>query len=196
MSDPYTLLGVPSSASLKEIKRAYLALAKKYHPDVNNGDDNSSSSSSSLSRFKEISAAYDVLKDPEKRRQLDSDLRNNNKYPRGFNQHGAARTKYDPYEEWQAQENAWNRERGGADARRRRAARTYAKTSTARYENAGRVLKEAWVASPHVTKYDAAFLAGVFAVSGVAAISMRWMWPTAATAEGAKANGSSNRSSA
>ena len=60
--DYYKVLGVVSTASDKEITRAYRKLAKEYHPDANPGSEE---------RFKEISAAYDVLGDAEKRKEYD-----------------------------------------------------------------------------------------------------------------------------
>jgi molecular chaperone DnaJ len=63
--DLYSVLGVDKKASPDEIKKAYRKLARQYHPDRNNGD------SKSEERFKEISAAYDVLGDPDKRKQYD-----------------------------------------------------------------------------------------------------------------------------
>ncbi len=60
--DYYQVLGVPSSAPHKEIAKAYRALAKKYHPDANPGSED---------RFKEISAAYDVVGDEAKRKEYD-----------------------------------------------------------------------------------------------------------------------------
>ena len=60
--DYYKTLGVPSTASAKEITSAYRKLAKKHHPDTNPGNDET---------FKEISAAYDVLGDTDKRKEYD-----------------------------------------------------------------------------------------------------------------------------
>jgi len=63
--DYYATLGVPKSASEKEITRAYRKLAKQDHPDANPGD------TAAEERFKEASAAYDVLGDAEKRKEYD-----------------------------------------------------------------------------------------------------------------------------
>ncbi|HEU5305024.1 MAG TPA: molecular chaperone DnaJ [Gemmatimonadales bacterium] len=64
MSDFYALLGVARSASEVEIKKAYRKLAMEYHPDRN-------SSPGAEARFKEITEAYEVLRDPEKRAAYD-----------------------------------------------------------------------------------------------------------------------------
>ena len=63
--DYYEVLGVDKNADDAALKKAYRALAKKYHPDVNPGD------TEAEKKFKEASEAYAILSDPEKRRQYD-----------------------------------------------------------------------------------------------------------------------------
>lgn len=63
--DYYQVLGVPASADAKELTRAYRKLARENHPDANPGD------AAAEERFKEISAAYDVVGDAEKRKEYD-----------------------------------------------------------------------------------------------------------------------------
>jgi molecular chaperone DnaJ len=63
--DYYALLGVSRGADEKEIKSAYRKLARKYHPDVNPGD------KAAEAKFKEVSEAYEVLSDPQKRKLYD-----------------------------------------------------------------------------------------------------------------------------
>lgn len=63
--DYYEVLGIGKNADDAEIKKAYRALAKKYHPDVNPGN------AEAETKFKEASEAYAILSDPDKRRQYD-----------------------------------------------------------------------------------------------------------------------------
>src|SRR5207247_109176 len=63
--DYYSTLGVAKTATEKDIKQAFRRLARKHHPDVNPGD------KSAETKFKEISEAYEVLGDPEKRKKYD-----------------------------------------------------------------------------------------------------------------------------
>jgi molecular chaperone DnaJ len=62
---PYEVLGVGKGASQEEIKKAYRKLARQYHPDRNPGD------AQAEERFKEVQAAYDLVGDPDKRKQFD-----------------------------------------------------------------------------------------------------------------------------
>ena len=63
--DYYESLGLDKNASDEQIKKAYRKLAKKYHPDANPGD------KTAEAKFKEISEAYAVLSDPQKRATYD-----------------------------------------------------------------------------------------------------------------------------
>ena len=65
MRDPYSVLGVSKSASADEIKKAYRRLAKELHPDLNPGR------ADIEQRFKDVSAAYDLLSDTQRRGQFD-----------------------------------------------------------------------------------------------------------------------------
>ena len=64
--DLYELLGVSRNASEEELRRSYLKLAHKYHPDKTGGDKEAEN------KLKQINAAYDILKNPDKRRQYDA----------------------------------------------------------------------------------------------------------------------------
>src|ERR1044071_6129942 len=88
--DYYELLGVKKSASAEDIRKAYRKLARKYHPDINPGD------KSAEEKFKEISVAYEVLSDADKRKLYDE-----------FGEQGLS-AGFDPekaraYQQWQEQ---------------------------------------------------------------------------------------------
>ena len=66
MRDPYDILGVNKDASADDIRKAYRKQAKECHPDLHPGD------AKAEARFKDISTAYDLLSDPEKRKRFDN----------------------------------------------------------------------------------------------------------------------------
>src|SRR5574343_643659 len=65
MADPYTILGVARGASEKDIKSAYRKLAKEFHPDRN------ADNPKAAERFSEVTRAYDLLSDKDKRARFD-----------------------------------------------------------------------------------------------------------------------------
>ena len=84
MSNYYEILGVSKNATADEIKKAYRTLAFKYHPDRNQGN------AEAEEKFKQISAAYDVLGDEAKRRQYDMGY--------STDSYGAARSQSQQYQ--------------------------------------------------------------------------------------------------
>lgn len=91
MKDLYETLGVSKTATDEEIKKAYKKLAIKYHPDKNPGNKEAEE------KFKEISAAYEILSNKEKRQQYDMGGMNNN--PFGGSQSGFRRSSGNPFED-------------------------------------------------------------------------------------------------
>ncbi|MCB1512864.1 MAG: J domain-containing protein [Hyphomicrobiaceae bacterium] len=82
-TDPYTVLGVARGASEDDIRKAFRRLAKELHPDVKPGD------AAAAERFKQVSQAYDILGDAEKRRKYDAGEIDAAGEPRGYAGAGA-----------------------------------------------------------------------------------------------------------
>src|ERR1043166_4225812 len=80
MRDPYEVLGVPKKATEAEIKKAFRALAKKHHPDKHANDPKA------VKRFQELSAAYEIVGDKDKRGQYDRGEIDAAGQPKGFGQ--------------------------------------------------------------------------------------------------------------
>lgn len=78
MRDPYDVLGVSKTTSEADIKKAFRTLAKKHHPDTHGNDPKA------VKRFQEISAAYEILSDKEKRAQYDRGEIDASGQPKGF----------------------------------------------------------------------------------------------------------------
>lgn len=95
MENLYEILGINKTASQEEIKTAYRKLAMKYHPDRNPGD------KVAEEKFKNITAAYDVLGDETKRRQYDSmSSYNNQSYENYWNSNNQQSHYEDPFWQW------------------------------------------------------------------------------------------------
>jgi molecular chaperone DnaJ len=88
--DYYNILGVGRNASDKDIKQAFRKLARKYHPDVNPGDKNAEE------KFKQVSEAYEVLSDGEKRKKYDQ-FGDQWQYADRFSKGGGRSTGYQNY---------------------------------------------------------------------------------------------------
>jgi len=91
MENPYKILGVAKKASDADIKKAYRKLAKKLHPDLNPSDKGAEE------RFKDVSAAFNILGDPEKRAKFDSGE---------IDASGAERPEYQYYKQYAGREGA------------------------------------------------------------------------------------------
>lgn len=88
--DLYSILGVSKTASSTEIKSQYRKLARKYHPDLNKDD------KSAAEKFKEISAAYDILGDKDKRQKYDNNEIDAEGKPTGFGASGFNDSGFNP----------------------------------------------------------------------------------------------------
>ena len=91
MKDPYQILGVAKSASEAEIKKAFRSLAKKHHPDTHPGDEKAKH------RFQEISGAYDILGDKDKRAKFDAGEIDASGNARGFDPRTAGGFRGSPF---------------------------------------------------------------------------------------------------
>jgi len=96
MRDPYQILGVTKSVSADELKSAYRKLAKKLHPDLNPGKKDIEQ------KFKEVTAAYDLLSDPAKRARFDRGEIDAQGNERGFSGANAGGGSGDPFGNWRS----------------------------------------------------------------------------------------------
>ena len=97
----YEILGVPKTATADEIKKAYRSLAFKYHPDRNQGN------AEAEEKFKQISAAYDVLGDEAKRRNYDLGYSTDSSYSNSSNSQQSQRQYQYTYQNPFGDENFW-----------------------------------------------------------------------------------------
>lgn len=96
MTDLYKTLGIQKGATADEIKKAYRSLAKKYHPDLNPNDPNLKK------KFQELTEAYEILSDTEKRGQYDRgeiDEKGNPRMPHGFGGFKGSTGSSNPFQE-------------------------------------------------------------------------------------------------
>ncbi|MHC1748121.1 MAG: J domain-containing protein [Cellulosilyticaceae bacterium] len=87
MKNLYQLLGVETTATQEEVKKAYRKLAKKYHPDVNPNNEKAET------LFKDITKAYEILGDETKRKQYDSQRQQNSNQNKSSGQKDNKTTK-------------------------------------------------------------------------------------------------------
>ena len=95
VDDPYKVLGLSRDASDEEVKRAYRALAKKYHPDLNPGDQEAAR------KMQQVNEAYDQIKNPEKYARQTGSYGGN---PYGGNPYGGY--GYGSYQQWDDRSSA------------------------------------------------------------------------------------------
>lgn len=93
MRNLYDILGVTENADQKEIKKAYRGLSKRYHPDSNQGDQ------MAAARFREITEAYSILSDEQKRAGYDARMKEAERRP------GGKKTVQDPLKKNMNQQN-------------------------------------------------------------------------------------------
>jgi DnaJ-class molecular chaperone len=109
MNDPYKVLGVEKSADDKAIKANYKSLSKKYHPDLNSGDKKCEE------KFKELSSAYDILSNPEKREAYDNGMLDSS-----GNQRQHRHSGFNQYDMNDVMGDMFRQSRGGGSFRQRR----------------------------------------------------------------------------
>lgn len=109
--DYYSVLGIEKNASEEDIKKAYRKLAKQYHPDVNPNNP------SAEAKFKEVSEAYSVLSDPEKKNNFDRYGSANPQHNpfEGFNPFGGFNQGFDPSSIFEEFFGGRNKPRGNSD---------------------------------------------------------------------------------
>ena len=108
IEDPYKVLGISPDASDEEIKKAYRRLAKKYHPDLNPDD------AEAARKMKEVNAAYEQIKNPEKFRQSQPGGQS------GYGNYGGY-TQYDPFGWGSAWGSSWSGQQTHGDQYQRAA---------------------------------------------------------------------------
>lgn len=106
--DYYKILGVEKNASQDEIKKAFRKLAIKYHPDKTKGD------KASEEKFKEVNEAYEVLRDPEKRKKYDTLGSNWKQYEQAGGQGGFDWSQF--YDQTGGGQRSYRFETGGSDS--------------------------------------------------------------------------------
>lgn len=96
MNDPYAVLGISSSATDDEVKKAYRSLSKKYHPDANINNPNKDALTE---KFKEVQNAYDQIMDMRKRGYTQGSYQSNGYQQSSYNQNGYSQQGYSDFED-------------------------------------------------------------------------------------------------